>query len=83
MKIALGILIGIGLVVGISAFANNGWIRVSSEEDWEVVTTYQSFPLKGIRFHDDEKNATCWAVEDYEGGSAVSGISCLPDSQLK
>jgi hypothetical protein len=31
-----------------------------------------------MRFHDDEKGATCWASQGYNSG----GISCIPDEQL-
>lgn len=31
------------------------------------------------RYHDDEKNVTCWVLIGYQKGA----ISCIPDNQLR
>lgn len=77
-------LIGVAiLITGIKVLADNGWVKLSSQEDWMIITTNTNYQLKGIRFHDDEKAVTCWVTTPGGGTSNSSGISCLPDKELK
>jgi hypothetical protein len=69
-------------LVSWKAFADNGWVHLGSQQDWSIKTTNNG-ETYGIRFHDDEKDATCWVVhnqDSYNRGS--NGISCLPDKDL-
>ena len=64
--------------LGYTVHAANGWVRLSDQQDFKIYTDNQH-RVEGIRFHDDEKNVTCWASTEYYGSN---GISCLPDKDL-
>ena len=51
----------------------------------KLILLYSNTDININRFHDDEKNVTCYITmaNNVKWQSSGGGISCLPDSQIK